>query len=404
MIGDIPMRRFESRIYDHEIIREILEQIKVVTVAMNDGDYPYVVPLNFGFSMTEEKLTVYLHSAKEGHKIDLWNKNPNVTLSFNMFTNHPNNKYRGQMHDYRSVMANGTIRQIVRGADSREHGIAVQEILRHNGRRPNQFSVPHYMFMNVYAVECFWKNVSAKSETPIDRIEDVRFPTLEEIQNNREAPYDYQFYNSYFCRKNYPQSFSLSKRADCIPEAKPLSENPLIISGKELGQFRFHWTTDCSDLPADCDMIGLLLTEEGRVLRRYDLAFYNQKQSRGNSVWHDGDDIQNDFCQESIFVDFQKIPEYCHKIQFVLSVYDAAERHQHLGLCHHVQVQVSGITTEDLAYSLGPISAVRQSQVVASLVKLPDGTWQFENADNTALDDWRATAWLAHYGLKHWKE
>lgn len=71
MIGDIPMRRFESQIHDRKIITAILDQIQIVTVGINDGDYPYVVPLSFGYEATEEKLLVYVHCAREGHKVDL---------------------------------------------------------------------------------------------------------------------------------------------------------------------------------------------------------------------------------------------------------------------------------------------------------------------------------------------
>ena len=61
MIGDIPMRRFESQVWDREIIRAILDQIQIVHVGINDGDYPYVVPMNFGYEMTEDRLLIYLH-------------------------------------------------------------------------------------------------------------------------------------------------------------------------------------------------------------------------------------------------------------------------------------------------------------------------------------------------------
>ena len=125
MIGDIPMRRFESQVWDREIIRAILDQIQIVHVGINDGDYPYVVPMNFGYEMAEDRLLVYLHCAKEGHKVDLWTANPKVSLTFSMFTNHPNDLYRGAMHDFRSVMANGIIRRLVPHESGAQHGRAV---------------------------------------------------------------------------------------------------------------------------------------------------------------------------------------------------------------------------------------------------------------------------------------
>lgn len=63
MIGDIPMRRFENQIHDRDMMKAILDNTLVVHVGLNDGDYPYVVPLSYGYEMTEEKLLIYLHSA-----------------------------------------------------------------------------------------------------------------------------------------------------------------------------------------------------------------------------------------------------------------------------------------------------------------------------------------------------
>lgn len=143
MIGDIPMRRYENQVHDRKILTAILDNIMVVHVGMYDDEYPYVVPMSFGYETTEEKLLVYLHCAREGHKVELWSKNPKVSLTFSMFTNHPNDKYRGSMHDFRSVMANGLIRKIDPHSPGGQHGNAVQHILRHNGRRSNQFSVSH---------------------------------------------------------------------------------------------------------------------------------------------------------------------------------------------------------------------------------------------------------------------
>lgn len=114
MVGDIPMRRFENQVHDREMIKAILDNILIVNLGINDGDYPYVVPLTFGYEITEEQLLIYLHCAREGHKVDLWRKNPKVSLTFSTHTNHPNNLYKGAMHDFRSIMANGRIRQVSR--------------------------------------------------------------------------------------------------------------------------------------------------------------------------------------------------------------------------------------------------------------------------------------------------
>ena len=47
---------------------------------MIDGDRPYVVPLHYGYSLIDGRLTMYLHSAKEGRKLDVLQKNGRVAF------------------------------------------------------------------------------------------------------------------------------------------------------------------------------------------------------------------------------------------------------------------------------------------------------------------------------------
>ena len=68
------MRRNEREITDPKIIEEIIHQATICRIALYDADYPYIVPLNYGY----ESGALYFHSAKEGKKIDLIRKNSRV--------------------------------------------------------------------------------------------------------------------------------------------------------------------------------------------------------------------------------------------------------------------------------------------------------------------------------------
>ena len=72
------MTRREQQITDINEIIDILEKSKVVHVGMIDGDEPYVVPMNYGYKFEDGKLTLYLHGAKRGRKIDVLMANPKV--------------------------------------------------------------------------------------------------------------------------------------------------------------------------------------------------------------------------------------------------------------------------------------------------------------------------------------
>lgn len=70
--------RREREVTDLEQILGILDRGKIVQVGMIDGDRPYVVPMNYGYTMVGGKLTLYLHGATRGRKLEVLRKNPNV--------------------------------------------------------------------------------------------------------------------------------------------------------------------------------------------------------------------------------------------------------------------------------------------------------------------------------------
>lgn len=65
------MRRADREIGDVTQKMEVLRRCKVVHLAMVDGQGLYSLPLSFGFQVEGEELTLYLHSAKEGRKVDI---------------------------------------------------------------------------------------------------------------------------------------------------------------------------------------------------------------------------------------------------------------------------------------------------------------------------------------------
>lgn len=75
--------RRELEVTDTQEIIEILDKCKIVHIAMVDDGEPYVVPLNYGYTMEEDQLTLYLHGALKGRKIDVMRKNPKVFFEMN---------------------------------------------------------------------------------------------------------------------------------------------------------------------------------------------------------------------------------------------------------------------------------------------------------------------------------
>lgn len=74
------MRRTDREIKELSEIIGIVEQAKILRMGLFDGEYPYIVPLHYGYEYVDGRLIFYTHGAKEGHKIDLICVNPNVCI------------------------------------------------------------------------------------------------------------------------------------------------------------------------------------------------------------------------------------------------------------------------------------------------------------------------------------
>lgn len=81
------MRRKDREVTDRSEIIAIMKGCDVCRLGLVDEDgYAYVVPLNFGLEADDDHVTLYFHSAREGHKLDLIRRDPNV--SFEMDRGH----------------------------------------------------------------------------------------------------------------------------------------------------------------------------------------------------------------------------------------------------------------------------------------------------------------------------
>ena len=72
------MTKRERQITDLNQITNILDTAKVLHLGLAVDNMPYVVPMNYGYTMEDGKLTMYLHSAVRGKKLDMIRANPRV--------------------------------------------------------------------------------------------------------------------------------------------------------------------------------------------------------------------------------------------------------------------------------------------------------------------------------------
>ena len=107
------MRRKDREITDFNEIINIIKKWDVCRIALNDKDFPYIVPLNFGLDIQGKEVYLYFHCAMEGKKLDLIAKDNRVT--FEMDCDHNFILYEERMSctmGYESVIGHGVIETV----------------------------------------------------------------------------------------------------------------------------------------------------------------------------------------------------------------------------------------------------------------------------------------------------
>jgi nitroimidazol reductase NimA-like FMN-containing flavoprotein (pyridoxamine 5'-phosphate oxidase superfamily) len=76
------MRRKDKEIVNYREIEEIMRQAIICRISLVDGNYPYIISVNF---VVKNKY-LYFHSATEGKKIEILRKNNNVCFEMDINT------------------------------------------------------------------------------------------------------------------------------------------------------------------------------------------------------------------------------------------------------------------------------------------------------------------------------
>ncbi len=74
------MRKADREIKDFNEVVDVLERCDTIRIGIFGEEYPYVVPLSFGYEVIDNKIILYVHGAKEGKKHDLIGRNSKVCI------------------------------------------------------------------------------------------------------------------------------------------------------------------------------------------------------------------------------------------------------------------------------------------------------------------------------------
>lgn len=69
------MRRKDREVRDVNEIISMLEQCDIIRIGLADGEYPYIVPVNFAYTFENGRLSIYIHGAMAGRKYELIRRN-----------------------------------------------------------------------------------------------------------------------------------------------------------------------------------------------------------------------------------------------------------------------------------------------------------------------------------------
>ncbi|MCH5161725.1 MAG: pyridoxamine 5'-phosphate oxidase family protein [Clostridiales bacterium] len=69
------MRRKDREVTDFETILNIIDECDIIRIGLADGEFPYIVPLNFAYTVCGNRVDFYVHGAMAGRKYELMKKN-----------------------------------------------------------------------------------------------------------------------------------------------------------------------------------------------------------------------------------------------------------------------------------------------------------------------------------------
>jgi hypothetical protein len=125
------MRRKDREITDRAAIEAILRRATVCRIGLVGKDGPYVVPMSFGYDAGR----LYLHSARDGRKLDLVREDPRVCFEVDLDCEVVKRERPCEWTlRYRSVIGFGRA-VLVEDPEEKRRGLEV--ILRHHGGDPS---------------------------------------------------------------------------------------------------------------------------------------------------------------------------------------------------------------------------------------------------------------------------
>jgi nitroimidazol reductase NimA-like FMN-containing flavoprotein (pyridoxamine 5'-phosphate oxidase superfamily) len=141
------MRRKDREIQNIDKIIDIIKRCKICRLGLCDNNQPYIVPLNYGLSCQDSKLTLYFHSATEGKKTDIIKRNNKACFEIDCDTKLMESETPCRCgYQYTSIIGFGEI-FIVESSEEKKEGLNL--LMQHQTGK-----IIEYAFKRIRKISC----------------------------------------------------------------------------------------------------------------------------------------------------------------------------------------------------------------------------------------------------------
>lgn len=167
--------------------------------------------------------------------------------------------------------------------------------------------------------------------------------------------------------------------------------------GMRFARAGLGWDVNGYDNGSDFDLDAsvFMLDANSKMTCDNDFVFYNNPKHSSGAVIHSGDNRTGDAAgdDESIIIDFEKVPSNIERIAFVVTIHKAAERKQNFGMVNNAYIRLLSLTSaddkvgkEELRFDLSEDYSTETSMIVAEIYR-HNGEWKFNAKGEGSKDD-----------------
>ncbi len=78
------MRRKDREVTDFDAMIGIIDECHIIRIGLEDGEFPYIVPLNFAYTVSGRQIDFYIHGAMAGRKYELMQRNKKCSFEMDI--------------------------------------------------------------------------------------------------------------------------------------------------------------------------------------------------------------------------------------------------------------------------------------------------------------------------------